>query len=112
MTHDDAAVFRALADPTRRQLLDVLLAGGGPTVGELSAPFEPELTRFAVMKHLRVLEDAGLVVTKADGRRTRHYLNPVPIRQVSRRWMDKFTERASDALIDLKRTLEDSAMNA
>ena len=112
MTDDDAAVFRALADPTRRQLLDVLLAGGGPTVGELSAPFEPELTRFAVMKHLRVLEDAGLVVTRPDGRRTRHYLNAVPIRQVSRRWMDKFTEQASDILIDLKRTLEGTTMTS
>jgi DNA-binding transcriptional ArsR family regulator/uncharacterized protein YndB with AHSA1/START domain len=110
VTDDDAAVFRALADPTRRQLLDVLLAGGGPTVGELSAPFDPELTRFAVMKHLRVLEEAGLVVTRPDGRSTRHYLNAVPIRQLSRRWMDKFTEQASDILIDLKRTLEGTDM--
>jgi DNA-binding transcriptional ArsR family regulator/uncharacterized protein YndB with AHSA1/START domain len=108
--NDDGAVFKALADPTRRRLLDVLLFGGGPTVGELSAPFEPELTRFAVMKHLRVLEEAGLIVVRPDGRSTRHYLNAVPIRALSRRWMDKFTEQASDILIDLKRTLEDSGM--
>ena len=110
MVADDAAVFRALADPTRRRLLDELLATPGATVGELAAPFEPELTRFAVMKHLRVLEDAGLVVTRRDGRSTRHHLNAVPIRELSRRWLDKFTERTSDALIDLKKALEGTEM--
>ena len=105
---DDAPVFRALADPTRRRLLDLLLEGGGRTVGDVAAPFGPEMTRFGVMKHLRLLEEAGLVVTRPDGRATRLYLNPVPIRELSRRWLDKYTERAADALIDLKRTLEDT----
>ncbi len=107
---DDAPVFRALADPTRRRLLDVLWERGGRTVGELAAPFAPEMTRFGVMKHLRLLEEAGLVVSRRDGRTTLHYLNPVPIRELSRRWLDKYAERASDALLDLKRTLEDMDM--
>jgi uncharacterized protein YndB with AHSA1/START domain/DNA-binding transcriptional ArsR family regulator len=106
VTDDDAAVFKALADPTRRRLLDLLLERGGRTLGELTTPFEPELTRFGVMKHVRALVDAGLIATRPDGRRTLHYLNPVPIRMLSRRWMDKYAERASDALIDLKQTLE------
>jgi uncharacterized protein YndB with AHSA1/START domain/DNA-binding transcriptional ArsR family regulator len=112
---DEAPVFRALADPTRRRLLDLLLARGGRTVGELTAPFEPDpdgkgMTRFGVMKHLRILEEAGLVVGRRDGRATRHYLNPVPIRELSRRWLDKYAERTSDALLDLKRTLEETVM--
>jgi uncharacterized protein YndB with AHSA1/START domain/DNA-binding transcriptional ArsR family regulator len=104
--NDDAAVFKALADPTRRRLLDLLLERGGRTLGELTAPFEPELTRFGVMKHIRGLVDAGLIVTRPEGRRTLHYLNPVPIRMLSRRWLDKYAEQASDLLIDLKHTLE------
>jgi uncharacterized protein YndB with AHSA1/START domain/DNA-binding transcriptional ArsR family regulator len=107
---DDAPVFRALADPTRRRLLDLLLERGGRTVGELAAQFGPEMTRFGVMKHLRILEEAGLVVSRRDGRATRLHLNPVPIRELSRRWIDKYAERASDALLDLKHTLEGTVM--
>jgi uncharacterized protein YndB with AHSA1/START domain len=110
VTDDDAAVFKALADPTRRRLLDLLLERGGRTLAELSAPFEPDMTRFGVMKHLRVLVDAELVVARPDGRSTRHYLNPVPIREVNRRWMDKYVEQRADTLIDLKRMLEDTPM--
>ncbi|MCU1417315.1 MAG: transcriptional regulator, ArsR family [Schumannella sp.] len=110
MTDDDAAVFKALADPTRRRLLDLLLERGGRTLAELSIPFEPEMTRFGVMKHLRVLVEAGLVAVRPDGRSTRHYLNPVPIREVNRRWMDKYVEQRADTLIDLKRMLEDTPM--
>src|SRR6187402_780113 len=106
MAEDEIAVFRALADPTRRRLLDLLLAHGGQTLTELSAPFEPEMTRFGVMKHVRQLEAAGLIVTRPDGRTTRHYLNPVPIRMLSRRWLDRYAEHASDALIDLRNDLE------
>jgi uncharacterized protein YndB with AHSA1/START domain/DNA-binding transcriptional ArsR family regulator len=108
---DEAPVFRALADPTRRRLLDLLLERGGRTVGELAAPFDPEMTRFGVMKHLRILEEAGLVATRRDGRATRLYLNPVPIRELSRRWLDRYAETASDALIDLQHTLEGTAMS-
>lgn len=107
---DEAPVFRALADPTRRRLLDLLLERGGRTVGELAAPFEPEMTRFGIMKHLRLLEDAALVVSRRDGRSTRLYLNPVPIRALSRRWLDKYAEHASDALLDLAITLEGKVM--
>jgi uncharacterized protein YndB with AHSA1/START domain/DNA-binding transcriptional ArsR family regulator len=107
---DDAAVFKALADPTRRRLLDLLLVTGGRTVGELTAPFEPDMTRFGVMKHLRVLVEAGLVVARADGRATRHYLNPVPIRELNRRWMDKYVEQRADTLIDLKTVLENRTL--
>ena len=107
---DEAPVFRALADPTRRRLLDLLLERGGRTVGELAAPFDPEMTRFGVMKHLRLLEGAGLIVSRRDGRATRLHLNPVPIRALSRRWLDKYAELASDALIDLKHSLEGTVM--
>jgi uncharacterized protein YndB with AHSA1/START domain/DNA-binding transcriptional ArsR family regulator len=108
--HDDAPVFRALADPTRRRLLDLLLERGGRAVGELAIRFEPEMSRFGVMKHLRVLEEAGLVVSRREGRTTLLYLNPVPIRELSRRWLDKYAETVSDSLIDIKRTLEDTVM--
>ena len=107
---DDASVFRALADPTRRRLLDLLLERGGRTVGELTAPFEPQMTRFGVMKHLRVLEEAGLVASRRNGRSTVLHLNPVPIRELSRRWIDKYGERAADALLDLKHDLEGTVM--
>ena len=105
---DDDRVFKALADPTRRHLLDRLYKRDGRTLGELES--ELEMTRFGVMKHLRVLEDAGLVVTKRAGREKLHFLNVVPIRLVHDRWIDKFTERRVSALTDLKRRLEkDSA---
>ena len=105
---DDDRVFKALADPTRRHLLDRLYKRDGRTLTELES--ELEMTRFGVMKHLRVLEDAGLVVTRREGREKLHFLNVVPIRLVHDRWIDKFTERRVSALTDLKRRLEkDSA---
>jgi DNA-binding transcriptional ArsR family regulator len=97
-------VFKALADPTRRFLLDLLFEREGRTLSELEA--EVAMTRFGVMKHLRVLEDAGLVLTKKQGREKLHFLNPVPIRLVHDRWIDKFTERQVTALADLKKELE------
>jgi DNA-binding transcriptional ArsR family regulator len=107
MTVDDDRVFKALADPTRRFLLDRLFARDGRTLTELES--ELEMTRFGVMKHLRVLEDAGLVVTRKEGREKLHFLNVVPIRLVHDRWIDKFTERRVSALTDLKRRLEEDS---
>ncbi len=104
---DDDRVFRALADPTRRFLLDRLFERDGRTLSELES--ELEMTRFGVMKHLRVLEEAGLVVTRRHGREKHHFLNPVPIRLIHDRWIDKYTERRVSALLDLKATLEESA---
>ena len=101
---DDDAVFRALADPTRRHLLDQLFERDGRTLGELEQGLE--MTRFGVMKHLRVLEDAGLVTTRKSGREKLHFLNPVPIRLIHDRWIDKYTERHVAALADLKHELE------
>jgi DNA-binding transcriptional ArsR family regulator len=104
---DDDRVFKALADPTRRFLLDKLFARDGRTLTELES--ELEMTRFGVMKHLRVLEDAGLVVTRKEGREKLHFLNVVPIRVVHDRWIDKFTEHRVKALTDLKRQLEEDS---
>ena len=104
---DDDMVFRALADPTRRHLLDRLFERDGRTLTELES--ELDMTRFGVMKHLRVLEGAGLVVTRREGREKLHYLNPVPIRLIHDRWIDKYTERRVSALVNLKKQLEDSA---
>ena len=104
---DDDGVFRALADPTRRFLLDLLFEREGRTLHELDA--ELEMTRFGVMKHLRLLEDAGLVVSRRAGREKLHYLNPVPIRLIHDRWIDKYTERHVSALTDLKSELEGTA---
>ena len=104
---DDDRVFKALADPTRRHLLDQLFDRDGRTLTELEA--ELEMTRFGVMKHLRVLEDAGLVVSRRSGREKLHFLNPVPIRLIHNRWIDKYTERKVSALLDLKTELEDLA---
>jgi uncharacterized protein YndB with AHSA1/START domain/DNA-binding transcriptional ArsR family regulator len=101
-------VFRALADPTRRQLLDELFNEDGQTLGSLEQRLP--LTRFGVMKHLRVLEEAGLIVTKRRGREKLHFLNPVPIRLVHDRWVSKYAERWTAALSDLKHTLEDRTM--
>jgi DNA-binding transcriptional ArsR family regulator len=102
---DDDRVFKALADPTRRFLLDLLFARDGRTLTELESAVE--MTRYGVMKHLRVLEDADLVVSRRSGREKLHFLNPVPIRQVHDRWIDKYTERHVTALIDLKNDLEE-----
>ena len=104
---DDNLVFKALADPTRRLLLDRLFERDGRTLTELES--EVDMTRFGVMKHLRLLEDAGLVVTRKSGREKLHFLNPVPIRQIHDRWIDKFTERQVTALVDLKAELENKA---
>jgi DNA-binding transcriptional ArsR family regulator len=104
---DDDRVFRALADPTRRFLLDQLFARDGRTLTELES--ELEMTRFGVMKHLRILEEAGLVVARRSGREKLHFLNPVPIRLIHDRWIDKYTERRVSALTDLKRELEGEA---
>ena len=103
----EALVFKALADATRRFLLDRLYARDGLTLTELES--ELEMTRFGVMKHLRVLEDAGLVVPRREGREKLHFLNPVPIRQIHDRWIDKYREHEVSALLDLKTSLEDTA---
>ena len=102
---DDDAVFRALADPSRRLLLDRLFERDGRTLRDLESQLE--MTRFGVMKHLRVLEDAGLVVRRRSGRQTLHFLNPVPIRLVHDRWISKFAEPEVAALADLKHRLEE-----
>jgi DNA-binding transcriptional ArsR family regulator len=102
---DDDRVFKALADPTRRQLLDQLFERDGATLTELEA--ELEMTRFGVMKHLRVLEAAGLVITRKSGREKLHFLNRVPIRLIHDRWIDKYTEGPAAFLARLKTTLED-----
>ena len=101
---DDDRVFKALADPTRRFLLDQLFARDGRTLTELES--ELEMSRFGVMKHLRLLEEAGLVVTRRSGREKLHFLNPVPIRLIHDRWTQKFRERQTSALADLKHQLE------
>jgi uncharacterized protein YndB with AHSA1/START domain len=98
-------VFKALADPSRRRLLDKLFKSDGQTLGELEAHL-PEMTRFGVMKHLRVLEQAGLVSSHKDGREKLHYLNPVPIQRVFDRWTSKYARAFTHALADLKTKLE------
>jgi uncharacterized protein YndB with AHSA1/START domain len=98
------AVFRALADPTRRGLLDELFREDGQTLSSLEARLP--MTRFGVMKHLRLLEDAGLVVTRREGRQKLHFLNPVPIRLIHDRWVSKYAEPWAAALSELKDRLE------
>ena len=99
-------MFKALADPSRRLLLDRLFERDGRTLKELESQLT--MTRIGVMKHLRVLEDAGLVVTRRSGREKLHFLNPVPIRLVHDRWIDKYTERRVSALANLKTELEEA----
>ena len=101
-------VFRALADPTRRSLLDELFKEDGQTLTALEQ--RVAMTRFGVMKHLRVLEDAGLVVTRRRGREKLHFLNPVPIRLVHDRWVSKYAEPWAAGLSDIKQRLEDRTM--
>lgn len=101
---DDQA-FRALADPTRRHLLDLLFEREGRTLRELHGEVEG-MTRFGVMKHLRILEAAGLVVTRRVGREKLHYLNPVPVQLIHDRWVSKYTRSQAAALADLKDELE------
>jgi uncharacterized protein YndB with AHSA1/START domain len=102
------AVFRALAAPPRRRLLDELFKEDGQTLRALERRLP--MTRFGVMKHLRVLEEAGLVLTKKRGREKLHFLNPVPIRLVHDRWVSKYTEPWAATLSGLKHRLEDQAM--
>jgi DNA-binding transcriptional ArsR family regulator len=98
-------VFRALADPTRRSLLDELYTEDGQTLSALEEGLP--MTRFGVMKHLKVLEQAGLVVTKKRGREKLHFLNPVPIRLIHDRWVSKYAEPWAAALTGLKKTMEE-----
>ena len=98
------AVFRALADPTRRQLLDSLHARNGQTLNALCEHMD--MTRQAVTKHLAILEEAKLVTTVRKGREKEHYLNPVPINEIAERWIGKFERHRLDALSDLKKRPE------
>jgi DNA-binding transcriptional ArsR family regulator len=98
-------VFKALADPTRRKLLDELFRQDGQSLTELEARLP--MTRFGVMKHLKVLEEAQLVTTRRNGREKLHYLNPVPIRLVHDRWVSKYAEPLAATLSGLKRELEE-----
>ncbi len=99
-------VFKALADPTRRDLLDALFAEDGQTLTALEE--RVPMTRFGVMKHLRILEEAGLIVTRKRGREKLHYLNPVPIRLIHDRWVSKYAAPWASALVELKSHLEDT----
>src|SRR6266536_2579663 len=101
-------VFKALADPTRRSLLDQLFKRDGQTLSALERRLP--MTRFGVMKHLRVLEDTGLVTTKRRGREKLHFLNPAPIRLVHDRWVSKYAEPWAATLSELKRDLEEETM--
>ena len=98
-------VFKALADPTRRSLLDELFKQDGQTLSTLEERLP--MTRFGVMKHLRILEEAGLVTTRKQGREKLHFLNAVPIRLVHDRWVSKYAEPWAAALTGLKHQLED-----
>jgi DNA-binding transcriptional ArsR family regulator len=98
-------VFKALADPTRRAVLDALFVEDGQSLSRLCELF-PELTRFGVMKHVRVLEDANLLTTMKVGRTKLHHLNPVPIHQIAERWLDKYAVPVTGAMLGLKRRLE------
>jgi DNA-binding transcriptional ArsR family regulator len=104
---NDDRVFKALADPTRRYLLDLLFARNGLTLTELESQLQ--MTRFGVMKHLRVLEGAGLVITRRSGREKLHFLNPIPIQLIHHRWIHKYAEHQVSALADLKAELEAKA---
>ncbi|HEX6205013.1 MAG TPA: metalloregulator ArsR/SmtB family transcription factor [Solirubrobacterales bacterium] len=98
-------VFKALADPTRRQLLDRLFERDGQSLSALEDGLP--MSRFGVMKHLKVLEEAGLVTTRRRGREKLHHLNPVPIRLIHDRWVSKYAEPWASALSELKTELED-----
>jgi DNA-binding transcriptional ArsR family regulator len=99
------AVFRALADPTRRSILDALFERDGQTVQALCDRFR-DMTRFGVMKHLAVLEGANLVVTKRAGRTKQHFLNPVPIGEIADRWISKYAQPFTRAMVGLRNDLE------
>ena len=101
---DDDAVFRALADPSRRRLLDRLHSRNGQTLGELCEGLD--MTRQAVTKHLVILEQANLISAQRQGREKLHFINPVPINQIAERWISKFERPRLEALSQLKKTLE------
>jgi len=105
MSMDD--VFKALADPSRRRLLDSLHARNGQTLGELCELLD--MTRQAVTKHLDILENANLVATNWRGREKLHFINPVPINDIAERWIGKFERHRLKALSDLKKRLEEDA---
>jgi uncharacterized protein YndB with AHSA1/START domain len=111
MTDPMAPAFRALGDPSRRLLLDRLFERDGQTLGELCT-YLPAMTRFGVMRHLGVLEEAGLIETRRAGREKRHYLNPVPIRLIHDRWTSKFAEPVVGRMAAIKHTLEAPAMSS
>lgn len=100
----DQAVFKALADPTRRALLDALFERDGQSLAQLCA-LNPEMTRFGVMKHLALLQEADLVVVERSGRTKRHFLNPVPVARIADRWISKYAERFVPALVELEHTV-------
>lgn len=108
MGMEDEAVFRALADPSRRLLLDLLFERDGRTLKQLES--ELPMTRFGVMKHLRVLQEAGLIATRKVGRERLHYLNPIPIQLISNRWINKYSAARASVLADLKTVLEGANM--
>jgi uncharacterized protein YndB with AHSA1/START domain/DNA-binding transcriptional ArsR family regulator len=110
MTEELEPAFRALADAHRRTLLDRLQERDGQTLGELEGAL-PQMTRFGVMKHLRVLEDAHLVATRRDGRRKLHFLNPVPIRLIADRWISRYAAPLVDAMADVKYSVEKRPMS-
>lgn len=114
MDTDPDPIFKALADPTRRGILDLLRGGGGggaaQTTSDLVNAF-PHLSRFAVMKHLDVLEEAGLLLVRREGRQRFNYLNAVPLRQVYERWVNRFEDRWAGSLVSLKRVVEGAVSN-
>ena len=110
VVNDEDSIFKALADSSRRFLLDLLFKQDGQTLGELEARLA--MTRFGVMKHLKVLEKAGLVITRRQGREKLHYLNAVPIRLIHDRWIDKYREHEVSMLADLKTSLENRKWTA
>jgi DNA-binding transcriptional ArsR family regulator len=105
---DGADVFKALADPTRRAILDLLFERDGQTAGGLWARF-PEMTRFGVSKHLGILEEANLITTVRQGRSKLHFLNPVPIAQIAHRWVSKYAAPYTDTLVDLDQHIMSSS---
>jgi uncharacterized protein YndB with AHSA1/START domain/DNA-binding transcriptional ArsR family regulator len=109
MGPDDALIWKALADSTRRQLLD-MLRDHGQTTGALCAQFAPQLSRFAVIKHLQVLQEAQLVLVRQQGREKWHYLNAVPLRHVYERWVGHFASHWAASLVELQRTAEQSSV--
>jgi DNA-binding transcriptional ArsR family regulator len=106
---DQELVFKALGDVSRRKLLDLLFIKNGQSLSELTAPLEAEMTRFGVMKHLKILKQAGLVTTRKRGRETLHFLNPVPIQMVYDRWVSKYSKGWARSLTELKYELEEDA---